>query len=104
MHKVLVALLCPILYDPMNCSPQAPLSMDFSRQEHWSGWPFPSPGDLPCPGIKPRSPALQADSFMSEPPGKPEHKRMQKYTLDLDEGDSAHGLSVQPSQQYWFLP
>ena len=45
--------------------------MGFSRQEYWSGLPFPSPGDLPDPGIKPRSPALQADSLPSEPPGKP---------------------------------
>ena len=50
---------------------QAPPSMEFSRQEHWSGLPFPSPGDLPDPGIKPRSPALQADPLPSEPPGKP---------------------------------
>ena len=50
---------------------QAPLSMGFSRQEYWSGLPFPSPGDLPNPGIKPRSPALQADALTSEPPGKP---------------------------------
>jgi len=41
---------------------QAPLSMEFSRQKYWSGLPFPSPGDLPDPEIKPRSPALQADS------------------------------------------
>ena len=45
--------------------------MGFSRQEHWSGLPFPSPGDLPHPGIEPGSPALQADSLPSEPPGKP---------------------------------
>ena len=45
---------------------QAPLSMGFSRQEYWSGLPFPTPGDLPNPGIKPRSPALQADSLLSE--------------------------------------
>ena len=50
---------------------QAPLSMEFSRQEYWSGLPFPSTGDLPNPGIKPGSPALQADSLPSEPPGKP---------------------------------
>ena len=43
----------------------------FSRPEHWSGQPFPSPGDLPNPGIEPRSPVLQADSLPSEPPGKP---------------------------------
>ena len=45
--------------------------MEFSRQEYWSGLPFPSPGDLPEPGIKPRSPALQADPLPSEPPWKP---------------------------------
>ena len=44
--------------------------MGFSRQEYWSGLPFPSPGDLPYPGIEPRSPALQADALTSEPPGK----------------------------------
>ena len=49
---------------------QAPSSMGFSGQEYWSGLPFPSPGDLPDPGIEPRSPALQADAFTSEPPGK----------------------------------
>ena len=49
---------------------QASLSMGFSRQGYWSGLPFPSPGDLPDPGIKPRSPALQADTLPSEPPGK----------------------------------
>ena len=46
-------------------------SMEFSRPEYWSGKPFPSTGDLPNPGIKPRSPALQADSLPAEPPGKP---------------------------------
>ena len=45
---------------------QAPLSIGFSRQEYWSGLPFPSPGDLPDPGIKPRSPALHADSLPSD--------------------------------------
>ena len=50
---------------------QTPPSMGFSRQEYWNGLPFPSPGDLPDPGIKPRSPALQADALTSEPPGKP---------------------------------
>ena len=51
---------------------QAPLSMGFSRQEYWSGLPFPSPGDLPDPGIEPGSPALEADALNSEPPGKPQ--------------------------------
>ena len=50
---------------------QAPLSMGFPRQEYWSGLPFPSPGDLPDPGIEPVAPALQVDSLPSEPPGKP---------------------------------
>ena len=53
---------------------QVPLSMGFPRQEYWSGLPFPSPGDLPDPGIKPGSPAMQADSLPSEPPGKPKQK------------------------------
>ena len=44
--------------------------MEFSRQEYWNGLPFPSPGDLPDPGIEPGSSALQADSLLSEPPGK----------------------------------
>ena len=51
---------------------QAPLSMGFSRQEYWSGLPFPSPGDLPNSGIEPWSPALQADALTSELPGKPQ--------------------------------
>ena len=49
-----------------SCNP-----MEFSRPEYWSGKPFPSPGDLPNPGIKPRSPTLQADSLLTDPPGKP---------------------------------
>ena len=49
---------------------QAPPSMGFSRQEYWSGLPFPSPGNLPNPGIEPRSPTFQADALTSEPPGK----------------------------------
>ena len=60
-----------ILYDPMDGSPPGSSIMGFSRQEYWSGLPFPSPGDLPDPGIKPRSPTLQADTLTSEPPGKP---------------------------------
>ena len=55
---------------PWTVAYQAPPSMGFSRQEYWSGLPFPSPGDLPNSGIKPGSPALQADALTSEPPGK----------------------------------
>ena len=56
---------------PWTVAYQAPQSVEFSRQESWSGLPFPSPGDLPNPGIEPRSPALQADTLPSEPSGKP---------------------------------
>ena len=56
---------------PWTVALQAPLFMGFSRQEYWSGLPFPSPGDLPDLGIEPRSPTLQADTLTSEPPGKP---------------------------------
>ena len=63
--------LCPTHCKPMDCSRQGPLPVELSRQEYWSGLPYPPPGDLPNPGIKPRSAALQADSLLSEPPGKP---------------------------------
>ena len=56
---------------PWTVANQASPSMGFSRQEYWSGLLFPSPGDLPDPGIEPGSPTLQADSLPSEPPGKP---------------------------------
>ena len=56
---------------PWTIASQAPPSMEFSRQAYWSGLPFPSPGDLPDPGFKPRSPALQADALLSELPGNP---------------------------------
>ena len=56
---------------PWTVAHQTPLSMGFSRQEYWSGLPFPSPGDLPDPEIEPGSPTLQADALTSEPPGKP---------------------------------
>ena len=55
---------------PWTVAYQAPLSMGFSRQEYWSGLPFPSPGDLPDPGIQPEFPALEADALTSELPGK----------------------------------
>ena len=56
---------------PWTVARQAPLSMRFSRQECWSGLPFPSPGDLPDPGIEPGSPALESDALTYDPPGKP---------------------------------
>ena len=68
---MLVAQSCPTLCDPMDCSQPVSLSMGFSRQEYWSGQPFPSPGELPDPGIKPTFPAFQVDSLQSDPAGKP---------------------------------
>ena len=56
---------------PWTVAYQASLSMGFSRQEYWSGLPFPSPGDLPDPGIERGFPTLEADALTSEPPGKP---------------------------------
>ena len=58
-----VTKLCLTLANPWTVARQAPLSMGFLRQEYWSGLPFPSPGDLPDPGIEPGSPELQADSL-----------------------------------------
>ena len=63
--------LVQLFETPRTVAYQAPPSMGFSRQEYWSELPFPSPQDLPGPGIKLRSPALQADTLTSEPPRKP---------------------------------
>ena len=75
-YHSLVFLLCfkvkvKVYSDSWTVAHQAPPSMGFSRREYWSGLPFPSPGDLPNPGIEPRSPTLQADALTSDPPGKP---------------------------------
>ena len=69
LFKVLVAQLCLTLCHPMDCSPPDSSVLGFSRQEYWSGLPFLSPGDLSNPGMELRSPALQADSLLSELPG-----------------------------------
>ena len=72
---------------PWTVTHQAPPSMGFSKQEYWSGLPFPSPGDLPHPGIEPRSPSFQADALTSEPPGKPNIKwNMFKFRSILKRG------------------
>ena len=78
-HAYLRAQLCATLYDPMACSPQAALSMGFPKQEFWSGLPFPLPGDLLHPGIKPTSPstpALAGGFFTTEPLGKPKYRHL----------------------------
>ena len=69
--KVLVTQSRPTLCDPMDWSPPVSCVQEFYRQGYWSGLPFPSPGDLPDPGIEPGSPALQPDSLPAELPGKP---------------------------------
>ena len=71
--KVKVKLLSRVqlFVTPWTVAYQVPPSMGFSRQEYWSGLPFPSPGDLPDPGIEPGSPSFQADALTAEPPGKP---------------------------------
>ena len=73
---------------PWAVACQALLSMGFSRQEYWSGLPFPSPGDFPNPGIEPGSPALQADSLLPKPPGQPK-------------GDTAAEWAGGPLWLYW---
>ena len=66
------SLRCVLLFaTPWTVAQQTALSMGVSRKEYWNGLPFPPPGDLPDPGIEPTSPALQVDSFTTEPPGKP---------------------------------
>ena len=70
MAEVLVTQSCPTFVTPWTVALWAPLSMGFSRQEYWSGLPFPSPGDLPNPGTEPASPALAGGFLTTESPGK----------------------------------
>ena len=79
----LVTQLCLTLCNPMYCSlpGSSPLSMGFSRQKYWSVLPCPPPGDLPNSGIKTRSPTFQADSLLSEPPGKPKNTGVDSLSL-----------------------
>ena len=85
--------------DPMAC--QAPLSMEFSRQEYWSGFPFPSPGDIPHPRAEPMSvasPALAGRFFTIDPPGKPVRYRSgrgRKRKDDLNRSAAAAAKSLQ---------
>ena len=74
LHPLVLTKSCPTLCKPVDCSPPAPLSTGFSWQEHWSGFPFPPPGDQPEPGIKPMSlvsPALQAEALLLSHQGSP---------------------------------
>ena len=85
------------LGNPMDCiACQTPLPMGFPRQEYWSRSPFPSPGDLPDPGRELRSPALQADSLLSEPPGKPQEP------VDSFR-NSSYPQAVCPGKEKWVI-
>ena len=79
----LVTKSCPTLVTLWTIDYQAPLSMGLVRQEYWSRLPFPSPG-IPDPGIRPRSPALQADSLLTEPPGKSHRGVTYKFIRQLN--------------------
>ena len=81
----------------MDWSPQGSLSMELPRQEYWSGFPFPSPGDLPKPGIEPASPALQEDSLSLSHQGSPLHTISDKKT------QYAPGHSILPVKQLFFF-
>ena len=87
---VFLGLSC-FVYDPTDVaslisgSSAFSKSMGFPRQEYWSGLPFPSPGDLPDPGIEPRSPTLQADSLPAEPQGKPQHPVDHRKSTEISE-------------------
>ena len=77
---------------------QAPLSMGFSRQEYWSGLPFPSPGDLPDPGIKPAAPTIAVTFFTTEPPGQRANRKEQE-PLSIQEGSQAIPRLLPPPLQ-----
>ena len=93
-RRVKVKLLSRVQFfvAPYTVAYQAPRSMEFSRQEYWSGLLFPSPWDLPNPGIEPSSPTLQTDSFSSEPPGKP---------IVWPQVNSREGTQLHPSTENW---
>ena len=78
---------------------QASQSMGFSRQEYWSGLLFASPGDFPNPGIEPGSPALQADTLPTEPPGKPKLQRQVKY-ISNNSKSTVHSLKWDSSKHF----
>ena len=86
----------------MDCSLASPLSMEFSRQEYWSGFPFPSPGNLPESGIEPGSPALEAESLPTELLEKPQKDKKRDKRLrdgDLSWGGSHEGGTVSKQQE-----
>ena len=99
----LVTKSCLTLATPWTVAHQAPLSVRFLRQDYKSGLPFPSPGDLADPGIKPKSPALQVVSFLSEPKGKLlkficNHKNSRNTKANLRKKDNVGSITFQTSE------
>ena len=84
--------------NPWTVTYQAPLSMEFFSQECRSGLPFPSPGDLPDPGIEPGSPSLRADTLPFEPPGKPPHLHISLGILQIQ-----HNVAEKNSWTYYII-
>ena len=103
--KVKVKLLSRVqlFATPMDCSLSGSFSMGFSRQECWSGLPFPSPGDLPNPGIEPGSPSLQADALPSEPPEKPANRNIYLLVTPLGAWTFCRNLFIYYSPPSHFL-
>ena len=99
----LVAQSCPTHFNPMDCSPiyRFLCIWGFSRQEFWSGLSCPPSGDLLNPGIKPRYPTLQANSLLSEPPGKPKNTGVG--SLFLLHGELPYGLNQGLLNCRWIL-
>ena len=96
---VLIDQSCLTLCNSWTVAWQVPLSMEFFRQEHWSELPFPSPGDLSNPGIKPRSPAWQADSAPFEPLGKPSEYKFTKQNSNVSKMEKG---SINPNSNLDF--
>ena len=101
---VLVIQSCPTVVTPWTVAHQDPLSMGFHRQAYWSGVSFPSPGDLPDSRSEPRSPALQADSLPSEPPGKPSGKMRQDLKTTLGVLCVQRGQGNEPPNYFRITP
>ena len=99
----LVAQSCPTHFNPMDCSPiyRFLCIWGFSRQEFWSGLSCPPSGNLLNPGIKPRYPTLQANSLLSEPPGKPKNTGVG--SLFLLHGELPYGLNQVLLNCRWIL-
>ena len=81
-----------LFYNPMDCSLQAPLSMRFPRQEYWNRLSFPSPGDLPNPGMEPTSPVLAGRFFNTEPPQKPSFTKLTTSNTSQQRQDLLKGV------------